>query len=84
MFEFSKVQVLVYKLEPVYECRDMKQSMAHYWDPNALIKLDAASIDISENTDKIKVKNRRMYFLTPQILDQPLMHPVLETERKNI
>ena len=52
------VQALVYELEPDNEGRNMEQSMAHHRDPNAPIKLNTASIDAFENTDKIKIINK--------------------------
>ncbi|KAJ5987717.1 hypothetical protein N7481_002927 [Penicillium waksmanii] len=47
------IQALVYDLEPDYECRNMEQSMAHHRGPNVPMKLDAASIDVFENTDEV-------------------------------
>ncbi|KAJ5235461.1 uncharacterized protein N7469_004629 [Penicillium citrinum] len=78
------IQALVYDLEPDYECRNMEQSMAHHRDPNAPMKLDAASIDAFENTDEIKLINKRIHLLTSQISGQPLMHPDLDAERTSL
>lgn len=58
--------------------------MAHHRDPNAPMKLNAASIDAFENTDEIKDINERIHFLTSQISGQPLMHPDLDAERTTL
>lgn len=48
------------------------------------MKLDIVSIDIFENIDKIKIINKRIYFLISQISDQSLMHSDLDAEYTNL
>ncbi|KAJ5580949.1 hypothetical protein N7450_007250, partial [Penicillium hetheringtonii] len=68
------IQILIYDLEPDYKYQNIEQNITHYGDPNISIKLDAVSIDIFENTDKIKIINQKNYLLISQILDQPLIY----------
>lgn len=65
---------------PDYECRDMEQSMAHHWDPNAPQHLNAAALAEFEQEEETVALNKKIAALTQQIARDPDTHEDLVKE----